>query len=353
MWGHEVRFLLVRWTTGIFLGTLLVWASSPFFVSSMNCYRWDDATETYVLRPGMFRFRSEGFATTRMGLHGFAGVEIEDFSKKPNVIVWGDSQVQGLCVSDDEKIVNQAALKDPARSYLPLAKAGDSVIDWYSAMPAVDRSFSAEHHFILLTHLNDMFPDGRDFQPFPGYSLRERRQTKGVEPSRNGMKIMFADADLEFILAAAINVFFESKSTTLRKLRFSIGPVPVREPQTEQRLPPEALYESWKLLLNDMKSRVNGALTFIYSPEVPVVDAGRIVLADPENESFELFSQAAKACGVKVIDLRPALTAYYQKTGRFPRGFNNGKVGRGHLNHDGNDMIAQAIVDAVNNRVAP
>ncbi|TAK10526.1 MAG: SGNH/GDSL hydrolase family protein [Rhizorhabdus sp.] len=73
-------------------------------------------------------------------------------------------------------------------------------------------------------------------------------------------------------------------------------------------------------------------------------EAHRKVEPEPRSRAEAgLFEAAARRTGIPFIDAGPAMTAAYARTGRPLTGFNNSRLGEGHLNAEGHAVVATAI----------
>ncbi|MEL7500623.1 MAG: hypothetical protein AAFN77_23725 [Planctomycetota bacterium] len=336
--------LAVKWLLGLAVGSILVAFAAPLFVESNKSYVWDAELEAFVIREGTFRFRHEGFSNTYIGAHGFAGVD--NVNSSDSYALWGDSQVQGLCVNDRWKIANLASTREVG--LLPIAKGGDDVVDWYSKIPLAESAFKVKGHFLLVTDLQDMYPNGSDFIAAPDYEIRTKTQTKTDPPRMNSLKANVDRFQLSFVLLAAKNLFFEPRSMQRRKLRFAVGPAPTKQIETiEHSITDVALSDTWKSLMPDLASRSSKPIVIVYCPTVPTIVNNHVSFKDPAENQFQLLSEAALEHGIDTIDLTDRMIESYQESAQFPHGFHNGKLGRGHLNPVGNQIIADAICDYI------
>ena len=101
------RFILARWLSGLCLGTVVIAVTSPWFVRSYIPRVQDPVRAVEVYQPGArYRWRSEGYATSQIGPMGMVGTSTSDLESDPDVryALWGDSQAEGVCVSDQQKI---------------------------------------------------------------------------------------------------------------------------------------------------------------------------------------------------------------------------------------------------------
>lgn len=77
-------------------------------------------------------------------------------------------------------------------------------------------------------------------------------------------------------------------------------------------------------------------------------EAHRKVELEPRSQAEAgLFAEAAAKAGIPFIDTGPALAAAYKRTGHPLTGFDNSRIGEGHLNEEGHQVVAAAIADGL------
>ena len=105
------RRLILAWIVGSLVGTAVIAITSPLFVRSYVPLTADPVRGVWTLPEGhAYRWRSEGYADTRIGPLGMPG-KTSLGPRKPDclrVALWGDSQAEGVCVGDHQKIFAQA-----------------------------------------------------------------------------------------------------------------------------------------------------------------------------------------------------------------------------------------------------
>ena len=136
------RRLIGSWLTGVLVGTGLIAATSPWFVRSYLPLHADPTRGVWTLPPDhWYRWRSEGYADTYVGPLGMPGKPTIP-PTRPGVLrvaLWGDSQAEGVCVADREKLFAQAeAIAGGRMQVFPSARSGEDAADWLTQMPAVE-----------------------------------------------------------------------------------------------------------------------------------------------------------------------------------------------------------------------
>ncbi|WDQ15262.1 hypothetical protein [Rhodopirellula sp. P2] len=343
--------MIVRWLIGLSLGTLIIAATSPWFVRSYVPRQYDPIRQRVLLSPGeSYRWRAEGYATTTIGPHGMMGrtslpAETDSQTSRAAVIaLWGDSQAEGVCVADSEKLWQQlqSELESPAgrdqlrRSpvqVLPLASSGDDVSDWTAELPWSEAGFAVDEHVILLCEMVDLMvplktPDERT--PVDSSQIARMNQVTRCVP--------------DFVLHAGRNLFTDPDTLARRRLRFGIGPVrSLGEPMriTFEDHVDRAAAERWILdRLVSLRDATTKPLSIVYAPRCPVIMDGTLRWEDPDDLLWGIVQQHAAEQSIQIIDCRPAFRESVRR-GVFPHGFQNGRIGNGHLNPVGYRLIAR------------
>lgn len=340
------RRILIQWLLGMVIGTAFIGIVSPLTTRSY--------LPNQVSRHGIatlptgygYRWRSEGYATTRIGPHGMPGkVSIKD-DDRYRIALWGDSQAEGVAVPDSQKLFAQMERESKGWQVFPLAKSGDGVGDWIAQMPWAESKLKADHHLILIVDL----PDLADLAP--------------PDPPTTGRLGGLTTVLPSFVVTAVRNVVTEP-SGGFRKLRFSPGPVSITSVEevaneiaddsathgnkslgadkpedlvgVDQQLVAQA-ERAFDQILDAAKSNV----TILYAPPRPIISGGKIQWEDPHFRTAEVASDAAMRRGIKWIDASKVLRELGEK-GQFPHGFANGQIGVGHLNRTGYHALAKLL----------
>ncbi len=326
-----------RWILGLLAGTLLIWLTSPLFVRTYHSKVYDPISQDWGYPAGTaYRWRSEGYATTVFGPGGMPGRQTQPDPTASRVIaLWGDSQAEGVCVADQDKLwrVLQTRLAGDAESVdvLPLAHSGDDAADWTRGFGEAEEWLGVTEHFLLVCELDDLMPLARP-----------------VPDSMAGMLSVRGDVMLDivpdFVIHAARGLIFQGDSVELRRLRFGLGPVASdMETRTDKPIQPASFSAA------DIAARLSRSttqpITILYAPRMPVIMGGEVRWDDPQDAVFESLARELRRNGVRVIDCRDALRDSADE-GIFPHGFQNGVIGNGHLNLAGYRAIAGAVMAA-------
>lgn len=365
--------LAVRWLLGLFVGTLLVAITSPWFTRSYLPLVVDPVRQTWVLSPGSeYRWRSEGYANTAIGPMGLPGktrslgksrslvprTRLTDRSPFPRnsqsdvlrIAMWGDSQVEGVCLDDKDKLFAMSEhLCGGAVEVFPLARSGQDAADWVTQIPAVEESLKIDLHLVVLADLEDVL------------AAVQAPLAPPTESDVAAANAAIAARFPAFIIQAARNLLTEDDGVSRRRLRFGVGPVntePVLASNASNidSLPGHATsavpqnesvpQQDWDAAFYSLKQVTGKPIWVFDAPVSPQIVDGRVQTQTIEDPSFVAMKRAAIEHGVMVLSARERFREE-ASAGRWPHGFQNGRIGSGHLNAHGNRLIAEILVKAI------
>ncbi|MEM0925660.1 MAG: SGNH/GDSL hydrolase family protein [Planctomycetota bacterium] len=337
---------LVRWLVGVFVGTLLMATTSPLFLRNYPPRMFCEERQAVVFAPDVvYRWRREGYATTRFGPMGTVGSSSRSDVPEVRVALWGDSQAEGVCVSDEEKIAYQTerlteefAGRDTDVSVLCFARSGDHSNHWISQIASLARhDVNFDVHAFLVTQSEDWCIEAE--------TPAERLST---------MEAFTAEHVPAFLIEAVRNTLTVDGSGSPRRLRWTLGPVEmstlteasgVRNVRDEKQRTKRRLFSQVDRLHRTIAAddRVP-RLLFLYAPLSPSITGGQL-LEKPESDWFyEALREAAQRTNAEVIDLTEAMQDSVDQ-GQWPRGFHHGRFGSGHYNAVGNRIIAGRLAE--------
>ncbi len=335
---------LVRWFLGALLSFAIVWGSSAVFINSIPIWEYSDELDSYIFEENMaYRWRSEGWATSRVGRHDVFGIDDITTVSGRCVAIWGDSYVEAAQVADSEKTAQQLT-KMFERENVPLTgigigRAGRSVSDYYYLLPRYEQLISPLSNVILISQIEDLEVDGKTFVQSPEFHFQKRNQRYQAL----GLRKLLSDWRLDFIFSTIKEmktprewVFLPWKD---KAARGKIATV-VDKTMEERRA-------QWQFALKSLQANSKAPLTIAYVPTVPFINDGEIIFQD-ENEALALELQSlASELGIGWVDLTSAFNGLYTEKGLFPRGFINSRPASGHLNKYGHYLLAREIRDYV------
>ncbi len=92
-----------------------------------------------------------------------------------------------------------------------------------------------------------------------------------------------------------------------------------------------------------LRSESDKPIVFIYHPAVDIEPDGKLSLK--YSSTWEIFKMACNNNGIDIIDSGEDFLDYYYDHKEVPYGFNNTSLGTGHLNEVGHRIIANEIVE--------
>ncbi len=332
-----------HWIIGIFGSWFCVWLAGPWLLNSILVRVENPELRAISFREGdTIRWRTEGLATTLIGPQGLPGWLPNGSTNK--IVLWGDSQVEGVCVNDQDKIANQI-IRESLHSYvkkidcLPMGRSGTNSSDWREWMPAADELLHPILHCWIVTDLSDLLAiaspsvdsasDDRWHAPSPAVVLWAKRF--------HG----------EAFFQSTRNLLFDPQTGRVRTLRWSLGPV------TRQGVPASSFTAADVTTAISIRTceqleiihrQFDDRFVILYAPGVPRI-AERLRVDHPDDAAWDDLATRMHSKKIPVIDMRASFTARWNREQRLSRGFHNGTPGVGHLNALGNEWISKAIVE--------
>ncbi len=339
--AHRILF---QWLVGVAVGTTLIAVTSPLFIRSYLPRRIDRMRGVSVLQPGgEYRWRSEGYATTSIGDHGMAGRSIvpEKLSKEIRVAIWGDSQAEGMPVADEAKLHRQIERLSKDSEYriiaLPMARSGDDLTDWLPQFRRVEDELEIDLHVLLVVEIADLF------------EVNESATGLEVAPTNptldsNSHQAWIATSIPAFMIHASRRVL-RTPDDSPRTLRFRPGwgsGTPAMDGTIVASTP------DWNLVMRTIAESTDRPVHIIYAPKIVPShkNTADVVFGEPDVEAIESIRSIAHHNQVSLTDIRESLRSSAMKN-RWPHGFHNGRIGEGHLNETGYQIIALDLVRAI------
>lgn len=324
MSGNSPAGWIVRWSAGLLFGTILVWVTSPLFVRTYATRVWDPVRDRMVYPEGIaYRWRSEGYATSMIGPHGWVGRTDPPHHGRRRIALWGDSQAEGVGLPDREKLWSVIQLAVSGVDVIPLAESGDDAWDWITQFAAVEAALGIDSHFILVHELVDL------------QSLEYRDQRSGHQPMASSPWI---DRIPDFVIEAGRRMRMDGTDRG-RRWRFSIGPVGGESDSVDVVEKPFAKQPNWSVVAERLRSVTNLPIVILYAPSRPF---GSNSIDPPVALSIRKLRDQFERHGIGWLDCRDRFDDAI-KAGVYPVGFQNGRIGSGHLNAAGYRLIAAEI----------
>ncbi len=327
--GSDVR----QWLIGLLGSWCIVWFAAPWALNSILVRDETPELQTIGLRTGdQLRWRSEGWATTQVGQYGLSGYQ--PVSGAPVVAIYGDSQVEGHCVNDVDKLCNQVnrltAQRGPqAWNCVPLARSGADAMLWAKWIPLAEQLWQPHWHVWIVTELSDLKLSQQ---------LSVTQNDIWSAPSPRWVRLA-SDYGAEALFTAVRRLAIDSSTGRRRELRWKPGKVSFPAPSSTAREPAGVDDETITRCL-ELNRQLQGRLIILYAPAVPEVQP-TIRFDHPDAAWDELVASAGDK--LRLIDLRPSFETRWEQYQELPRGFHQGQPYSGHLNRAGNGVIAETI----------
>ncbi len=345
---------LRHWFLGLTLSLAGAWAAGALFLDTVQPVVFDPQVRRWVAQPDtVFRSRSEGWASSRAGVHGIRGLPGGKLPEGPKVVFWGDSFVEAMQVDDAVRMAQtftrlaaDSGLQDSGQGLcgVGIGTGGDSLIDSLFKLPDYAPVLGpVTLHVFFLGKISDVLPDiPRDcraiFRSAPELALVP---APGCPPNDLAQRLAPAFRELE--LAGAYEIYRKLQALDLR-----LRPGPVLNPSPVAAAsgsgPPASPEGAWTFLLAELVQRAKGPVLLVYAPTLPRLERGQARQDDAEVGTALAFARTCQRLGVPFVDLGPAFAEHFRATGRLPRGFSHSPPGTGHLNADGHRMAAAAVV---------
>ncbi|CCH49926.1 hypothetical protein [Pseudodesulfovibrio piezophilus] len=330
------------WGIGFIFSCLFIWAVSAVFLNSAVPQVWDEVLNEYVRKPGItVRFRSEGWGDTRIGQHGLQAASSDVLESKTKCLLfWGDSHGEAYQVDDEDKIISvfNRESTTPLKGAL-VGQSGLSVVDYYYLLPHFEAAFpNVEGHVILLSGMGDVTPGYQNGCNGHFMSNPFRFEEGDCSPSPRGLR--WGPLIYTFKLEFAYQVYLSIKKIVFH----SDEPVDTGNKNLnvlrQKSVPPD---DAWEFLLAKLKRVTKKPIIFVYFPYIPRFVNGVLDLKDSKAEEKIRFQKGCAAKGFGFIDMTDAFKTLYLQKKKLPRGFMNTPQGQGHLNAQGQALIAQAL----------
>ena len=354
----------------------------------------DSIRGTWVLPPETkYRWTSEGYATTQIGPLGMPGrvsplVHAEPDSHLPEeskselpailrsdiasaslplrVALWGDSQVEGVCVSDQDKLfaITEQLSRGKVEVF-PLARSGQDAADWLTQLTQVEQHLSIDLHVFLVVDTEDLLAANDAPRPPPSQT--------DVAAANAAIASRFP----AFVIQAARNLLTEGDGSTRRSLRFRPGPVVENDPilaepeiaRKKERSGVKAIDGSgrlgadlkdldtgsyvdssdqqvWDEAMLAIRSATSKPIWILDAPVTPEIVDGRLRIRSSLDSVYRCMVQSAAQNRILVLSARELFLSEASQ-GRWPHGFHNGRFGSGHLNPHGNFLLAEILFRAI------
>ncbi len=336
---------------GAVLSLIFTWCTAYFFVDSLVPSKIDNRLGFSVIEAGTKVYhRSEGWGVTTIGQDGIVGQCACKNDSAGKIVIWGNSYVLGLQLDDDKKMsarLNTLLEKNHIHNMvaIQIGNNGEHVSDYWFKIPKYEAILSPVYrHYIIVTNILDVQPLPGNKSPvycqfcaLPRYHFIETKLVTFTSSRLTRLCISLRCDFLHSILDDISNItlcfipHFPHKSITHTKV--------ITHPVFDAN--------ASAFLLDTLKSRTKVPLTLVWCPVVPSIKNNSVYFKDAEAaEAHELMLQCERR-GIDFINMKDAFCTFYKKHLAFVRGFPNSEPGTGHMNADGNNLVALAIFNSL------
>ncbi len=340
----------IKWLIGFLLAFLIIWPSSWLYVDSIPIYIKADASDFFHRMPdSIVRQCREGFAYTHIGRYGIIGIENANNIRASKVLIWGDSFVEAFNVADDKKMSHvlsnmSSQMFSKSITGVSIGRSGNSLADYYFQIPYYEsRLQPVAAHIFIIGHIEDTLPDqksahGAKFVSSPAFKFypedHKRYKYDFYRKWLSHYKLDF----LWYMVRDLQGKQWKWLPSTVSTNQTSLSSSAEKENKQGDFI------EAWSYLLIQLKKQTNKPIVMVLLSEVPYLRNHQIILSEGERGISEQFKAVCHEHDIGFIDMKPSFIAYYESTGRFPRGFPNSHPWEGHLNENGHALVAADIL---------
>jgi hypothetical protein len=263
----------------------------------------------------------------------------------PKVALWGDSFVEAVQVDDKKKTAQRLTqlFKKHAINTTAFAvgAGGLSVADYFFSIPRFEHEIPhIQAHVIILGSIQDVIPDLETQCHSTLLSQPPRLKENECIPSPTA--IQFTPWLYRLSMPFIFDIYRK-----LSQARSNLRPSTARFAQGSSALPVYLVdlttIDTWRFLIKRLKQVASAPIIFLYSPDVPSLENGHIILTDRNSGAATAFARVCAEENVPFINTTNELTTYFKKTHAMTRGVFNMPPGDGHFNDTGHALVAQAL----------
>ncbi len=333
------------------------------FKNPIGCNRWNPVFQRYVYPEGYtVRWRQEGYGNSYYGKYGINAIDNADMVDDLKIVLWGDSYVEALHVSDDKKIafyLNDMMREDDF-GYLAinLGGAGQQFTHYYYQIQAYEKILTnVKHHFIIIAGLKDIMPrsivDTKERSDPVVMMNTSLHFVKGNRPpidyDQFQKRVWLASLRLQFLKLIYNEIMGsrkEKKKPLWQRVRFSLGPQRVKCPKENVNVAEDkGLSRFWEQLFTEFQTATSNPITIVYVGGGPNIKNNAVFFEDAYADKVKILENVCRKVGFGFMHMHDGFTELFKKSTQLPRGFHNTFPGRGHLNQYGQKAIAKEIFD--------
>ena len=316
----------------------------------------DDPALGDIPNAGLQVFGTEGYSVSRINSLGMRGSEVQPGSAGPRVLFVGDSYTEALQVSDSKTFVARAGqlLSERGNAAVQCVNAGHSGANVADYLALASAYAAAVRPAYVVVQLDEGSFVTATQRPARGWWLkreadgwriqREYVALGGVETAR----ALLAKLPLPYLLwermkAGVAQETFGSDRQTQAAPSAAAG-AGRADPTLSVATNPELI--DWAIA--QLAKSYGPNLTVLYIPTSIHYDLDST--SSPSQSEIEV----ARAClqhSVDIVNPRSQMEAEFRRTGQPLSGFANTQPGTGHLNAEGDRIVAEVLAERLGSRL--
>lgn len=332
----QVKYMIkeiIKWGVAAALSFLIInIAIMVFFKSSGFIKRDTNATDAIWYPNSVMIYGQEGYGVNRTDENGYVN-ESANLAER-YVLVMGSSQTEGLRVKSGEKytsIMNESLRKDDRIYVYNIARSGRKYNNIVAGFDAALEEFPNTEIVIIEVSKTDI--------------TSERLESALIERK-------FSEEDIGLNLVKRLSLKEKTKIFAERylplayliydiQLKNVINTGDVQEEIIEAVEYEENLDKTMKVL----REKFDGPIIVCYLPKVEIEDTGtlRVLYEDTTG----IFKECCENNHIVFVDPGDEFLDAYNKASIVPYGFWNTSMGSGHLNANGNEILAKVLLDKI------
>ena len=330
-----VKYILkeiVKWTAAVVLSFLIVdIVIMTYFKSSGFIKRDTNATDAIWYPNSMIIYGQEGYGVNVTDKNGYVN-DSADLADN-YILVMGSSQTEGLRVKSNEKytsIMNNSLKDDDKVVVYNIARSGRKWNDIVTGFNAALQEFPNTEIVIVEVSKTKITPE----------CLKNSLITREYSGKDVGWELvdeLNINEKLKLFAERNLSLLYLIYDIQLKKL---IDPAQEQEEKFGMVEYEEQLDKTMKMLRNDFE----GPIIVCYLPKVEIEDKLQMVYED----TTETFKECCEKNNIIFVDPGDAFLDAYNKNFIVPYGFWNTSMGNGHLNIYGNKILAEVLLDKIN-----
>ena len=293
-----------------------------FYYNSPVHYTNNDGSTDYIWDSNYYYSRmTEGFGYGKTNNEGL----MNEFDYTPgmniNVLVMGSSHIENQYIPMKDNVVSLLNDIDENNTYYNLGVSGHNFRTCISNLDSALSKYKPE--YVIIETDSILFDD---------FTIDALINDDVDEISSSTNKLVIALQHNPFLRLALSQVDSFIKNNTQTQYQMS---------ELNQEIDEDKYNELLKYI-NSIIEKYNTKLIILYHPTILSYTKDELIYQTPV-ETADLFNQLCKDNNIYFIDMGNIFQEEYETNNIMPKGFFNSKVGFGHINIEGHQMMAKEI----------